>query len=778
MEWNPVTDGSLRDCFNGMVYIAECAVGSLKEMFIHPYQNMLQASSVSNTPRSESLVSSRNDTTAHSSAHSSQIYLSQILVTGTVILISKEMVETSQDVFVDFVGVLADIIEMANNPCNLLVRRTACECLWELEMSYPGLLHAKLDHLYAICGAENSPVFQSYTVLFVTVLRHAIELLLQESGTKLDDNCLNNLLTSRTEPLKPLYLPKQAANQFLQVPIQTGAFSSSPLTLPANVDTRELKRAISFLMDNIGFVNTTGLFHVMFQLMQCVKLAELAPNTFKSQFITWVSTTDLSVFHVLLLLKLKFLGDLFLEGDELLLLQRMLLISSQPTLPQGQRLLCFEWLMYFPTNENAPELQPSVPHCLDYSQFNFFYPSVFDSLDVTVDKLKVLCLCLDHETLNSPDSVGVPLMQCLAPLLKRVQEGTGGKTVVALFRSIFWYYKHHWDSELEREIYRLVLSIVTDHPQFIPHTVDLLNSVSTVTPQSTFPSDLLRSLSEHVVSQPVESILPNLTHHLKLLSLAMRGSDIPPTPTIRFLVQILEKSDIARNGNWTVGNCVLAVCYSVLLHHHSSATITELGNLLLFVCATYRDIDIRDRARFYYCLLTNVSSKKCSKILASETSKQGLPHVIADDITTSTFPVPPPVKHVSPPFLKLTRVPQAKCEGSLSDLKSSALDEVKEYTKTRGLLEQYLKMLDGTTYSKEIPITYYIHFTETPSLTMPSIIYALVLKFHSERRYEKLEDVHISYLSAAKSTTPSEGCCQITVNFCPLDPIPAVFQVR
>lgn len=27
-----------------------------------------------------------------------------------------------------------------------------------------GLLHAKLDHLYAICGAENSPVFQSYTV--------------------------------------------------------------------------------------------------------------------------------------------------------------------------------------------------------------------------------------------------------------------------------------------------------------------------------------------------------------------------------------------------------------------------------------------------------------------------------------------------------------------------------------------------------------------------------------------------------------------------------------
>lgn len=48
--------------------------------------------------------------------------------------------------------------------------------------------------------------------------------------------------------------------------LQAKAFSSRSLTLPGNVDTRELKRAISFLMDNIGFLNTIGLFHVMFQV--------------------------------------------------------------------------------------------------------------------------------------------------------------------------------------------------------------------------------------------------------------------------------------------------------------------------------------------------------------------------------------------------------------------------------------------------------------------------------------------------------------------------------
>ncbi|KAJ7376186.1 endosomal transport [Desmophyllum pertusum] len=596
-------------------------------------------------------------------------------------------------------------------------------------------------------------------VLFVTVLRHAIELLLQESANKLDDSCVNNLLTSRTEPLKPLYLPKQALQQLLPVTIQAKAFSSRSLTLPENVDTRELKRAISFLMDNIGFLNTTGLFHVMFQLMQCVKLAELAPNTFK-----------ITVYHLwfLRLICLCFM-DLFLEGDELLLLQRMLLVSSQPTLPQGQRLLCFEWLMYFPTDEDTPEFQPSVPHCLDYSQFNFFYPSVFDSLDITLVKLKVLCLCLDHETLNLPGSMGVPLMQCLVPLLKRVQQGIGGKTVVALFRSIFWYYKHHWDSELERELYKafadlsrksLIIykrehflfswqaSVVNSNrsPSVIPHTVNLLNSVSVITPDSTFPTDLLRSLSERVVSQSVESVLPNLTHHLKLLSLAMRGTDIFPTCSITSSLKCYS------DRTWQS-------VYFLFVQHIGTLTLGTVPD-------------------FYYCLLTNVSSKKCSRILASETAKQGLPHIIAEDITTSTFPVPPPVKHVSTPFLKLTRVPQAECEGSLTDMKSSASDELKEFTNTRGLLDQYLKMLDGTTYSKEIPITYYVHFTESPSLSMPAIIYALVLKFHSERRYKKLEDVHISYLSAAKSTTPSEGCCQITVNFCPLDPVPALFQVR
>lgn len=55
---------------------------------------------------------------------------------------------------------------------------------------------------------------------------------------------------------------------------------------------------------------------------------------------------------------------------------------------------------------------------------------------------------------NAIGSLGVPLMQCLAPLLSRVQHGIGGRIAVAFFRSLFLYYKHHWDSDLVQQIYK------------------------------------------------------------------------------------------------------------------------------------------------------------------------------------------------------------------------------------------------------------------------------------------------------------------------------------
>ncbi|XP_048584513.1 AP-5 complex subunit beta-1 isoform X2 [Nematostella vectensis] len=713
----------------------------------------------------------------HPTGHPSNLYLSQILVTGTSILITSDLLTKHHEVFVDFVAVLTDVIDSrTSNLSNLLMRKAACECLWELELAYPGLFQSKLDHLYDKCAAENSSIFQSYLVLFVTVLRHAIENLARNSENGLEANCINALLTSRTEPLKPLYISSQLSENTFPVHLHSPPCGLPAMTIPLSVDMRELKRAISFLIENAHLLNTNGLCFAMTELMQCVKLANLSPITFKSQFIHWVSTSDLKVFHMLLLMKLKFSNDMFQQNDELLLLQRLLVRSSQPTLTTGQRLLSYEWLMHFPEEcktGHAP-VEPQTSLFLEDSQFGYFYPLPFDSVEIIQTKLKLLSLCIWPSEVQ--DKATFILMNCLALLKKHVMLGLNGKAVRALFRVVFLYYQHHADTALAQEIYRLVLLVVTKHPKFMPFVVDFLDSVAIETPDSRFPIDLLQALSQHIISQPISVILPNLGHHLKLLGQAMRETYISPLSTIQFLRQILQSSEIAEIGDWIEGNCVLAVCHSILQHHDTGEVVGDLGNLLLQIATTFQDIDIRDRARFYYSLLTNVSSEKASKILQSDMySKQSLPHVMAEDITSTSFPVAPPVQHVQVPFLKLTRV-EAKqniqvCE---DEVEISSLD-LKPY----GLLGAYTNMVEGKSWKPEIPIQFYVHYdASSRTESTPNEIFALVLRLRTNRKYKSIKDILIPCLSASTSSCPSGECYQITVKFHPEEPVPAVYNVR
>ncbi|KAJ7376199.1 endosomal transport [Desmophyllum pertusum] len=421
-------------------------------MFIHPFKNTHelysgQTSSIflhTNTPRVEAVPGSKKEMIPLSNGHSSQIVLSQILVTGTAILISKDVLVNNRSTY--FYG----------GTCHVPVSMGICE------MSYPGLLHdQKLDP--SVCqnvllrtvlssrdtyhqqlftfptysketgSNPDSPDFIFFKYLFVTVLRHAIELLLQRVClNKLDDSCVNNLLTQS-------HRTTQGQNS-------------------------------AALNDATSIVSTQASF-----------AAIVTSEPFRT--------------HT------EFINQVFI-------------------------------------------------HCLEY----FTGSTSFTHL------------CLILWPCSTPQE---------SPARYRREDCSGA------VQKYFWYYKHHWDSELERELYKLVLSIVTDHPQFIPHTVNLLNSVSVITPDSTFPTDLLRSLSERLVSQSVESVLPNLTHHLKLLSLAMRGTDIFPTPTIRSWFKSLRSQRSLAMGTGALETAYSPCAYSVLLHHHSSATVTELGNLLL-----------------------------------------------------------------------------------------------------------------------------------------------------------------------------------------------------
>jgi hypothetical protein len=106
---------------------------------------------------------------------------------------------------------------------------------------------------------------------------------------------------------------------------------------------------------------------------------------------------------------------------------------------------------------------------------------------------------------------------------------------------------------------------------------------------------------------------------------------------LRKVLQFLKQTNYCQQGKWNEGDSVLAIsrfvsvtqclvrrrvlycvesayavceCRAALLTHPTRLVFKPLGEVLLFCVHNYADIDIRDRAYFYYQLLTHVSSDR------------------------------------------------------------------------------------------------------------------------------------------------------------------------
>jgi hypothetical protein len=334
---------------------------------------------------------------------------------------------------------------------------------------------------------------------------------------------------------------------------------------PSVIDTQELKRAVSFLMDSSSLMTANCLIATVHQLSVCVKLTGLSATTFKQQFLRHLSTSNLPLFHMVFLLKTKFSSEIFSYADEDLLLSRLLLNATHPGLPIGHRLLCYDWLSHFPVQElnngQAPEL-PCIPNSLLSEQYKAFFPTIFDDTDVSARKLDMLSLC--YTPTDEPgNSASMILMGCLTVLHKATQYGFAGQHAVALFRTLFTYYKRHHHTSLSRQIfkyvdplifiilsafcvyvistlvitimylYRFVLTTVMAHPKFAGHTVNFVKCASKVTPESPHIVDLLQQLTEQTISSPISMTVDHLTDYILVLQRAARETYNNPTVSTR-----------------------------------------------------------------------------------------------------------------------------------------------------------------------------------------------------------------------------------------------------
>ncbi len=71
--------------------------------------------------------------------------------------------------------VLLEIMARCNNPWDAVLRSAACECLHELEQSYPGLFSQLTGNFLVFAQTEITFAFQSYLSLAMASLTHAVQ---------------------------------------------------------------------------------------------------------------------------------------------------------------------------------------------------------------------------------------------------------------------------------------------------------------------------------------------------------------------------------------------------------------------------------------------------------------------------------------------------------------------------------------------------------------------------------------------------------------------------
>ncbi|XP_035673182.1 AP-5 complex subunit beta-1-like [Branchiostoma floridae] len=688
----------------------------------------------------------------------------QVLVAITTILIARDQLVEQPQLVGEFLNTLLDVVSKINSGPDQVLRGVACECLREMEMSYPGLLMRKVGHLYVMSQTENTFVGQNYMMLFVTVLKNAMQSILQETEVT-EKTQLSELLAGRVEPFKPICLPEKVDSStfpLLQMERESSADTKG-------LESKELKSVISVVVEHLPLLTSAGKAFVLRQLISCVDMSpDLSASTFKSQFLNHVATTDIGLLHTVLQLKSQFGADLLSDVDEDLLLRRLLTFANHPCVPVLQRLLCWHWVLHYTTDKQTSF--EVIPARLQGPLVTQLFPQIFDHMTEMVTKLRAISLY--YATNTPPDSSLQLLIDSLVCVQKSVQQGVGGQPAQALFQALFQYYRQHHSPALAAEIQRLLLDVVLFHPKFVAHTIDLLDSVEELTPDSPMPVEILGALTTHTVKSSPKDVIADLEHYMMILEKAASMTQIDPKPTVLYLLTLLQTTPLCEEGSWHRGHALLSVCAAVMRNHPSTQYFKEMGDVLYAMLTLYDDLDVRDQARLYYTLLTNLSFDKLSSLLAVSADNRAHTATSLTKLVTggSTFPPAAPVVQITQPLLKLTRVP----DDPSAESKSEGPEDLNIHEKD--LLSTYLERIQASTYQPAIHIKYYLHF-DTDADPDYSRLYALVLHVQTNNKYAQVKDTYVSCISREDSMKPEKDCKTITLSFQPLEPVPTQFTI-
>uniref|UniRef100_A0A672M8W9 AP-5 complex subunit beta-1 n=1 Tax=Sinocyclocheilus grahami TaxID=75366 RepID=A0A672M8W9_SINGR len=539
-----------------------------------------------------------------------------VMLAITNVIVCTSCLATHTKTAEDWLDLLFQTIQDTNDyRCGLSqqpIRATACDCLREMETCSPGLLSQKLEALYLLKQQETTVLHQSYCLLYTLGLKNAIRILTnQKDVTDLEFKSIfggNEGFAWKSNQLELTALP---INMLVQVP-----------RLTQGLDCKELKSIMSSLLEESYLLTPISQSALLRELVEVVAMVPgLSPTLFKSQLLRLFGTADVSLMHATLFMKDTFTDSLFTAEDENFLLMRLVGTAQHPLLRIPEKLFYMECILHFP--ENRP-ISSSGEECLPV----LVTPRLAASLHPTVfnDSATMLCrlnlLCLVHLEANEGEAdkgIGF-LFDHLLALLKIVDNDGSREVVVTSFRALFIFLMHfNGMEELSEKLIDKLCDMYSRHSRLAPNLIGLADRIQEHLDDPVWSVKLLRELQKCIMEMPpLQLTIHNLSWHLKVLKRVAKEGQITQRNTIYLLLNVLINSNLCERGNWQVGNAVLAVCRNLLEHPSIDQVFIELADLLQYISIQYDDTDIKDHARFYYTLLTNLSWEKLTGVLAKE----------------------------------------------------------------------------------------------------------------------------------------------------------------
>uniref|UniRef100_A0A1E1XBA5 Uncharacterized protein n=1 Tax=Amblyomma aureolatum TaxID=187763 RepID=A0A1E1XBA5_9ACAR len=516
---------------------------------------------------------------------------SQTLVTMTTIILSRESVDYAQ--LYELIELLVEnVVQVKRN--HPLVRAASCSCLREIELFYPGSLTKQLEQLWGTFGKDNTWACQALALLLAL----------------------------------------------------GGAGPSTPMGAASDENARSLHEASS-LIRCIPLMTSLAAASMMHSLLASSGLVDgLPPALLKLCCSQLSSCYELPLVQLMLNMQ----GESCKEAWWLAVVHQL---ADSLHHPGSQQALKVSWLGSVLRQQTIGQSECSWR----------LLPTPRD--EVTQQGLRLQgALAAGYSAWGGPEKMFgalTPYMRCLKRHVRLVPGNFG---IHLLFHVLYQLYADLRNTpaatSLTVEITRLVINMTMLGPVYCRCLLNFIKCVEAGFPQSALSQVVLTEAVETVTEQSWEDSVQGSTVKSCLLVLGAAvqkpGNFCQPKQLFHFIQQLVASQGLStQRSTWALGNKLIDLCCSVMLHQTNHAISSELCTMLSYFSESSDDVDVKSRAKLLYVALSALSESKARQLLQSCSQDPALDSEKGCNVL-SDFPVPSTVACPTTELLRLKRL--------------------------------------------------------------------------------------------------------------------------